>query len=210
MELSIDAARNEDSEPSSRDIHLGVARQLVDRAIRMFFEGENALFVLAIANPGHVLLHDIAREMLESGNAVAQIARQFVEAGVITESDKPVQAVLKALRRDANSLKHIAVDPGVNDDSVFATLVVAVNDAMALNIASGAMLLFAGWAISKVGEGDDQTWKWAERLFPELLHMPAPDQKRLGLDALNNPTLMERLEEIARTIDQEEGGAPSA
>lgn len=187
-------------------IHLDMAKRLIDRAIRMFFEEDDALFVLAIANPGHVLLHDIARELLPEGSHAAQMAKHFAEERLMLESGKLVTSVsdvLKVLRGGANSLKHINEPPNVSNSAVFATLVVAVNDARDLNAMSGTMLLFAAWAFAKENEGDWPRWEEAEKLFPDLDQLSELEQLRVGRERLNDAGLMEIMVGMADPSSQE-------
>ena len=189
--------------PPNYAVQLGMAQRLIDRAIRMFFEEEDPLFVLAVANPGHVLLHDIAHSMLQGGNTVAVMAKRFAEAGMVTDSGKPVRQVsdlLKVLRRDANSLKHVKETPGVSDESVAATLIVAANDALTLKAQSGAMMLFAAWAVARTENLDQSKWDVAEKLFPCLHQLADPEQKRLGLARLRDTKLVERLGNMAEEV----------
>lgn len=196
MDNRAETQDSEGSQPPNYAIQLGMARRLVDRAIRMFFEEEDPLFVLAIANPGHVLLHDIADSANQGGNTARLITGLLVGAGTVMSSGEPVRKVsdlLSVLRRDANSLKHADVAPGVSDDSVVATLVVATNDALVLRVASGAMILFAAWAISRFESPGETKWDLAESLFPGLHELSDTEQKRMGLKRLNDAMLLKDL-----------------
>jgi hypothetical protein len=183
-------------DPADFEQQLDIAGLLVDRAIRTFFEGDDPLFVLALANPGHVLFHEIARITFDGNNSASRMVDSFRDLGVKTPSGKPVSAVsdlLAVLRRDANSLKHIGVAPGVSDASVIATLIVATIDAQDLRALSPTQLLFMAWAYASQSGPFDPAWDTAELLFDDLKEFDLAARKKCGLNRLDDPFIMESL-----------------
>lgn len=187
---------------------LDMAGRLVDRAIRTFFDGDDPLFVLALANPGHVLFHEIARIKFDGHNSASRMVDSFRDLGVKTPSGKPVAAVsdlLAVLRRDANSLKHIGVAPRVSDASVIATLIVATIDAQDLQVLSAVQLLFMAWAYAGNSEPLDPAWDTADLLFDDLKGLDPAERKRCGLNRLHDPFIMESLEQTVQEADMRAG-----
>jgi hypothetical protein len=177
--------------------HLEIAGELTDKAISMLLSGEKLLFVMTMANPGHMLFHDVARERFGNDNPSALTAAEFRSKGIVTPEGKAVTSVadvFKVLRRDANGLKHGSLEPSVDLSSVCATLVTSCSDSQALHTLSWPQLVFMWWFYSVKGEANKKQWAEAEKAFPNLFDLPLEEQLEAGRAVLESDPMLLRQE----------------
>jgi hypothetical protein len=167
--------------------HLEIAGKLTDKAISMLFSGEELLFVMTMANSGHMLFHDKARQCFGDKNPSALMADKFRSEGIVTPDGKTVTSVtdvFKVLRRDANSLKHGSLEPSVDLSSVCATLVTSCSDSKSLRTLSWSQLVFMWWFYGVNGKVNEEPWAEAEKVFPNLYGLPLENQLAVGRTVL--------------------------
>lgn len=181
---------------------LDIAQRLCDRAIRMFFEGEDPVVTLVVANPAHVMLHEIARSRLGEGNSASRLVGRLKAKGYVTASGAAVDKVsdlMSVVRRDANSLKHSKLEPNVELESIIATILTAASDAQDLGIVTAKQVLFVAWAWARQLSQMPYAWEVVDWLFPRLEAMNPEQQLKEGLAKLASADVMQRLEEAIQS-----------
>ena len=87
-----------------------LAVRLLDRAIRMFFDGDDTLFVMTMAHPAHLILQNIAERKFPNGNGSMKVWQRLRADGVTALEDgtqiETYNQFLNFLHRVPNSAKH--------------------------------------------------------------------------------------------------------
>jgi hypothetical protein len=175
---------------------LSVALRLIDRAILLHLHGEDALFVLAMAHPGHMLLNDLVQEHRPDDFAAKAIWEDLRESGVVTRNGKKLDRIedfYSVLHRDANSHKHhkqdkpVTLEAGVD----LATLSVAIVHAEQIGAVTLTQQVFMNWLYTTNGLDNPEASAFAALHFPRIGALSKSEQRLACLrviDALEKPS----------------------
>jgi len=179
--------------PTTLEKH-DVATRLLDRAIRMYFDGEDALFTLSLAHPAHLILKDLAEQKFPGQSAMRQVHDGLVAEGkTFTEDGLAVDQLkdfLNFLHKVPNAAKH--ADRGqethvtYDDENALAIMNVACAHAQQLGLDTQVHFLFNAWQIAMDAsvEPPDTMKTFADALFPGIQHLSHEAQLAMGRQSL--------------------------
>lgn len=168
-------------------MHLESAGRLMDRAIEMFFAGEDPIFVLAMAHPASMLFHDLCRERHGDDNGLAKVARVFIEGGYVTEDGFHIATMkdfMGILRSAGNGLKHAGTPIDLRPDAEVAIMATGILEAEQLGAMTPRQLLFLNWLYATRGATEPELQESADAMFPGIKLQPLSEQLQQGLAAI--------------------------
>jgi hypothetical protein len=170
-----------------------LALRLLDRAIAMYFDGEDPLFVMTLAHPAHLILQNLAERQFPNKNMSHIVWNQLEEQRIKELEDGSVienyNGFLNFLHRVPNAAKHAnkATETHVSYDESHpvSIIVMAVAHAEQLGCTSSAGVRFAMWlALLSDHQHRPEFLQAAEIEFPGLRQMAREEQLSAGREAI--------------------------
>ncbi|MFK2902541.1 hypothetical protein ISP17_01095 [Dyella ginsengisoli] len=174
-----------------------LAVRLLDRAIRMFFDGDDTLFVMTMAHPAHLLLQNMAERKFPNGNGSKQVWDRLNADGVkVLEDGTQIETYnqfLNYLHRVPNAAKHankleethVTYDEG----NAAAIMAAACLHAQQLECGTPFHLTYMVWRMAVGGtfgeSPDDATKEYVDINFPGIREMSKAAQLEAGRNAIS-------------------------
>lgn len=170
-----------------------LACRLLDRAIAMYFDGEDPLFVMTLAHPAHLILQKLAERKFPGKN-MSQLVWSELDAKGIKglEDGSSIQnynGFLNFLHRVPNAAKHADRESETHveyeENNPVAILVIALSHAQQLNCLTPTGLRFIMWTVlCSETAYIPEFIQLAEAEFPGLKQMPKEERLKLGQIAI--------------------------
>lgn len=167
-----------------------VALRLLERAIEMYFDGEDALFSMSLAHSAHLLLKDLAEQAFPGASAMRLVHRQLVDQGKTASDDglaiEQFKDFLNFLHKAPNSAKHAdrvhETQVTYDDDHALVIMNIACAHALQLGLGTQLHFIFNAWqiAMDAAVEPDDAAKQFADALFPDIRQLPREQQLTMG------------------------------
>ena len=164
----------------------------------MLFEGEDALYVMTMAHPAHLILQNLAERALPEKNGTRLIWESLRNDGYVLMEDgssiETYNEFLTVLHKAPNAAKHAnkpaethaTYGPG----DAAAIMASACIHASQLQVSTPDQAIYMIWRLAAEGiyggPTDQNTQSIANFAFPGMKSLPPNEQLRVGLTAIND------------------------